>query len=136
MNLEQLKKKRDSCVEIINKATAEKEEIDEQIDRIVIVHTKKALSKCKLSVTELMKLGEITPEIIMKQLNKKMDKKPLNKKMDKKLLNKKITLKLINQKITMKLINPKITMKLLNKKITLKAEFKTEFLNKTKNILI
>ena len=62
MNLEQLKKKRDSCMEIINKATAEKEEIDEQIDRIVIVHTKKALSKCKLSVTELMKLGEITPD--------------------------------------------------------------------------
>ena len=62
MNLEQLQKKKDSCAEVIKKATAEKEEIEKQIDHIVITRTKKALSKCSLSVTELMKLGEITPE--------------------------------------------------------------------------
>lgn len=57
MTLEQLQNKRDSCEMVIRKATAEKEEIEKQIDSLVLNQTKKTLTKYKISIVELLKLS-------------------------------------------------------------------------------
>ena len=62
MTLEQLQRKRDSCEKAIRKAKAEKDEIDEQIDDLVLTSTKKTLSKYRLSITELLKLNNATED--------------------------------------------------------------------------
>ena len=69
MNLEQLQKKRDGCAETIRKATAEKNEIEKQIDSIVITSTKKTLAKYKISIVELLKLNTASEEEIKSFLN-------------------------------------------------------------------
>ena len=70
MNLEQLQKKRDSCEDVIRRATAEKNEIEKQIDSIVITSTKKTLAKYKISIVELLKLNTASEEEIKSFLNR------------------------------------------------------------------
>ena len=62
MNLEQLQNKRDSCEKVIRKATAEKEEIERQIDSLVLNQTKRTFTKYKISIVELLKLSNAGEE--------------------------------------------------------------------------
>ena len=62
MTLEQLQNKRDSCEMVIRKATAEKEEIEKQIDSLVLNQAKKTLTKYKISIVELLKLSNASEE--------------------------------------------------------------------------
>lgn len=73
MNLEQLQNKRDSCEKVIRKATAEKEEIERQIDSLVLNQTKRIFTKYKISIVELLKLsnaGEEELKSFLHQLRK------------------------------------------------------------------
>ena len=56
MTLEQLQKRRNSCMQTIKEATAEKESIEKEMDSIMTSQVKRSLQKYKLSMADLIKV--------------------------------------------------------------------------------
>lgn len=56
MTLEQLQKRRNSCMQTIKEATAEKESIEKEMDSIMTSQVKRSLQKYKLSMADLLKV--------------------------------------------------------------------------------
>ena len=56
MTLEQLQKRRNSCMQAIKDATAEKESIEKEMDSIMTSQVKRSLQKYKLSMADLLKV--------------------------------------------------------------------------------
>ena len=56
MTLEQLQKRRNSCMQTIKEATAEKESIEKEMDSIALSQIKRSLQKYKISIFDLIRL--------------------------------------------------------------------------------
>ena len=56
MTLEQLQKRRNSCMQTIKEVTAEKESIEKEMDSIMTSQVKRSLQKYKLSMEDLFKV--------------------------------------------------------------------------------
>ncbi len=56
MTLEHLQKRRNSCMQTIKEATAEKESIEKEMDSIMTSQVKRSLQKYKLSMADLLKV--------------------------------------------------------------------------------
>ena len=56
MTLEQLQNRRNSCMQAIKDATAEKESIEKEMDSIALSQIKRSLQKYKISIFDLIRL--------------------------------------------------------------------------------